>query len=71
MMSMPTGYVLDQQEMEKMSTSGHEVWIKDQNIVVFFHKVHPKILSFNNSWKMNNCFGFHTIEFEIKLSVTV
>ena len=38
-MSVPTGYILDQEESSRMSASGHEVWIRDQNIVVFFHKV--------------------------------
>jgi hypothetical protein len=43
MMSMPTGYILDNDEISRMSNSGHEVWIKDNNLVVFFHKVSEKI----------------------------
>lgn len=38
-MSIPSGYILDREEISRLSNSGHEVWVKDQTVVIFFQKV--------------------------------
>ena len=41
--SLPTGYILDKEERSRLSKNGHEVWVKDQTVVIFFHKVRKNI----------------------------
>ena len=40
-LKVPTGYMMDSEELERIKKSGQYAWVKDEKIVIFFHRLTP------------------------------
>ena len=45
-MNIPTGFLLDNEELSKIQSSGYDAWTTEDNqVVIFFHRVRKYYLS--------------------------